>query len=120
MKLSCSLAAVILVASELACSQEFAESEATRFIASIRKRPVGHNVYETDFLCVGVLISLTHVLTAATCVRYLATAELVVLVGSLEMNSIGDGSSHVVEEIIIHPDFNAQRHKDNIALLKVS
>lgn len=89
------------------------------YIAYIRQTPLGYNVEKTKFLCAGVLVSLNHVLTTSSCVHGLGSAELLVIVGSLDKEAVNDGNVRLVETIEVHRNFTLSRHKDNIAMLQV-
>jgi Trypsin len=75
-----------------------------------------------EFQCLGCLISLKHVLTAASCVSSLVINRVLLNVGSTAL--LGDGDDSVAKTLIAidcHPEFKeGQPLKANIAVLTVS
>jgi Trypsin len=75
-----------------------------------------------EFQCLGSLISLKHVLTAASCVSSLVVNRFLLNVGSTAL--LGDGDDSVAKTLIAidcHPEFKeGQPLKANIAVLTVS
>lgn len=97
-----------------------ADGEALEFIAYIQHGKPGSQLKETEFQCTGVVISLSHVLTAASCVKDLSPSELLIVVGSLDRFLLNNGSIHEVKKVSVHSNYTDKRLMNNIALIEVT
>lgn len=73
------------------------------------------------YICNGALISQTHVLTSAECIRkgntYFTSSELNIHIGNIERNSpiyVAD-----ITDIKIHEDYNPSTKQNDLAILTV-
>ncbi|XP_055622121.1 chymotrypsin-1-like [Toxorhynchites rutilus septentrionalis] len=70
-----------------------------------------------DLFCGAVIINEKWVLTAASCVPGPLIPSIRVVVGALQLR--GDGTTHLIYDIIPHPGFNPVTHENDIALIKL-
>lgn len=86
-------------------------------VALVRR---GRNIYSGQF-CGGSLIHTSWVLTAAHCVNGLPAAEVDVVAGIQNLTNPEAGFQRLaVQQIIIHPAYNANTQDSDVALLKLA
>ncbi|XP_066594933.1 transmembrane protease serine 9-like [Prorops nasuta] len=87
--------------------------------------PVGKYPYQVSLryggqhVCGGSILNKRYVLTAGHCVSGLFVDFLGVTVGITELIT-ERGASYPLETYVIHPDFNLEKHYNDIALVKLS
>lgn len=93
------------------------------FNVQVRYLPiVTSEIVRPQYKCLGTLISLRHVLTAASCVSNLVMNRILLSVGSTAMLNDGDDSvGTTVTEIYLHPDYvEGKPLQGNVAVMRVS
>jgi len=75
-------------------------------------------------LCAGSIISSRYILTSAGCVEYFQTSEVAIYVGAYETvaknSKLDPNNVYFVEEIKIHPDWNTNTIRNDVALIKLN
>jgi len=72
-------------------------------------------------ICGGTIVNDNHVLTSASCVSGLQPSKIHVSGGDLDQNIYEDfQEDKTVNEVIIHPEYDANSMANNIAILRVS
>ena len=93
-----------------------------QFIVQIRRFVPPAAVSTAVFQCVGTLINLRHIVTAAACVNNTMAENIVVALGRVNVEWTGvEGTFHRVERVTDHPSFNADNQRsNNVAVLRVN
>ncbi|XP_054721106.1 clotting factor B-like [Uloborus diversus] len=74
-----------------------------------------------NFVCGAAIIDELHLLTAAHCFQFrgggrVQVSRYAIRVGSIKVR---EGTLHLIDNIIIHPDYNARQHYHDIAIIRL-
>jgi secreted trypsin-like serine protease len=98
------------------------DPETGSFNVQIRHYDQPFELGSSQFKCIGSVISLKCVLTAASCVIEKQASEVVIVVGSTTLDWNNDnGEVQLIEKIAVHPNYNKEQPLvANLAILFVS